>query len=178
MSGFKYLMKVFGGPMGGASYVPVRSAGTVGTLIIDYNNQILTVAIDDLEKAIAAVRRHNKEKLAIAIDDLEKDIATVRRHNKEKLTIEDMNKSYEIVNTTDTDSNDTCDKHYYVKIVNKKITKVGATVKESNHSYWFFSLEDPETFNTKKRIQEIMKLIEKLYPKFYKIVQRKVNSLA
>lgn len=66
MSEFKHLMKVFGGPMGGASYVEVRSAGPnggKGALTIEYNNQLLTVGLDELEKTIVIVRKHYKEKL-------------------------------------------------------------------------------------------------------------------
>lgn len=64
MSEFKHLMKVFGGPMGGISCVPVKYAGTYygkDSLTIEYNNQTLIMTMVELEKAIAAVRKHNKK---------------------------------------------------------------------------------------------------------------------
>lgn len=102
------------------------------------------------------------------------------------------NESYEFVNTFDTDNNDTWDKDYYVKIVNKKITKIGTTVKKSTFSYWFYSSEDPVNINQcrefmaicnteemhKKTVQKVMNAIKEYYPKFYKIVQNRVNNLA
>lgn len=66
MSRFKRYMKIFGGPMGGASYVTVRAAGPnngKGALSIRYNNQTLTVGLDELEETIKAVRKYYKEKL-------------------------------------------------------------------------------------------------------------------
>jgi uncharacterized membrane-anchored protein len=158
-------MQVFGGPMGGASYVPVKYAGTCygkDALAIEYNNQMLIVSIDDLEKAIATVRKHCNKK------------------------------GYEIVNTVDTDNNDSWDKHYHVKIVNKKITKIGATMKKSNYSYWYYSSEDPVNLNQckkfmtkcngeemhKRTVQRIMSAIREHYPKFYETIRKKVNNLA
>jgi hypothetical protein len=86
------------------------------------------------------------------------------------------NGSYEIVSTVDTDSNDTLDKDYYVKIVNKRITRIGAIIKETKYSYCFYSLDCKGV--TEKTAHKIMDFINEKYPKFYKIVQKKVNNLA
>jgi hypothetical protein len=66
MSEFKHLMKVFGGPMGGVSCVMVKPAEAYygnNALTIKYNNQTLTVGLDELEETIAAVRKYYKDKL-------------------------------------------------------------------------------------------------------------------
>lgn len=66
MSEFKHLMKVYGGPMGGITCVPVKYAGTYygkDSLTINYNNQTLIVNMVELEKAIAAVREYYKKKV-------------------------------------------------------------------------------------------------------------------
>lgn len=85
------------------------------------------------------------------------------------------NESYEIISTVDTDSNDTFDKDYYVKIVNKKITRIGAIIKKTKYSYCFYSLDCKGV--TEKIAHKIMNFINEKYPKFYKIVQNKVKNL-
>jgi hypothetical protein len=98
-----------------------------------------------------------------------------------------MNESCEFVSTFDTDSNNAWDKDYFVKIINKKITKIGTIIKKTTYSYWFYSSEDPVNLNQckefmatcsteemhKRTVQKIMSAIKEYYPKFYGVVQKK-----